>query len=92
MHASNRILKRSPTWRGKALLRLVWLVGVAAGVAAVASRFGVSHDYSYLRASLLTGTPGGHYHALGTRLAPPVQSVNRHRETLEFVRASISDR
>src|SRR6516225_4042212 len=69
MHASNRIFNRSPTWRGKALLRLVLLVGAAAAVAAVASRFGVSRDYSYLRASLLTGTPGGHYHALGTRLA-----------------------
>ena len=69
MHASNRIFKRSPTWRGKALLRLLLLVGAAAAVAAVASRFGVSHDYSYLRASLLTATPAGHYHAIGTRLA-----------------------
>src|SRR5215471_2113302 len=69
MHASNRIFKRSPTWRGKAPLRLVLLVGAAAAVAAVASRFGVSHDYSYLRASLLTATPAGHYHAIGTRLA-----------------------
>jgi TRAP-type uncharacterized transport system substrate-binding protein len=69
MHASNRILKRSGSWRGKALLRLLLLVAAAAVVAAFASRFGVSHDYSYLRASLLTGSPGGHYHALGTRLA-----------------------
>ena len=92
MRLSNRIFNRSGIWRGKALLRLSLLVGAAAAVAAVASRFGVSRDYSYLRASLLTGAPGGHYHALGTRLAPPVQSVNRHRETLEFVRASISDR
>ena len=92
MRLSNRIFNRSGIWRSKALLRLSLLVVVAAAVAAFASRFGVSHDYSYLRASLLTGAPGGHYHALGTRLAPPVQSVNRHRETLEFVRASISDR
>jgi TRAP-type uncharacterized transport system substrate-binding protein len=69
MHASNRIFKRPGTWRGKALLRLLLLVAVAATVAALASRFGVSHDYSYLRASLLTGNPGGHYYALGTRLA-----------------------
>src|SRR6516162_627751 len=69
MHASNRIFNRSPTWRGKALLRLVLLVGAAAAVAAVASRFGVSRDYSYLRASLFSGAPGGHYHALATRLA-----------------------
>ena len=69
MRTSNRIFRRSPTWRGKALLRLLLLVAAAAAVAALASRFGVSHDYSYLHASLLTGAPGGHYHALGTRLA-----------------------
>jgi TRAP-type uncharacterized transport system substrate-binding protein len=69
MRTSNWIFKRSGTWRGKALLRLSLLVGAAAVVAALASRFGVSHDYGYLRASLLTGAPGGHYHALGTRLA-----------------------
>ena len=69
MLASNRIFKRSGTLRGKALLRLLLLVGAAAAVAAVASRFGVSHDYSYLRASLLSGAPGGHYYALATRLA-----------------------
>jgi hypothetical protein len=69
MRLSNRIFNRSGIWRSKALLRLSLLVVVAAAVAAFASRFGVSHDYSYLRASLLTGTPGGHYHALGTRLA-----------------------
>ena len=69
MHASNRIYKRSGTWRGKALLRLLLLVVVAAAVAAIASRFGVSHDYSHLRASLLSGAPGGHYYALATRLA-----------------------
>lgn len=69
MRTSDRIFKRSGSWRGKALLRLLLLVAAAAAVAAFASRFGVSHDYSYLRASLLTGAPGGHYHALGTRLA-----------------------
>ena len=56
-------------WRGKALLRLLLLVVAAAAVAAFASRFGVSHDYSYLRASLLSGAPGGQYYALATRLA-----------------------
>ena len=69
MRALPRIFNRSGAWRSKALLRLLLLVAAAAAVAAFASRFGVSHDYSYLRASLLTGAPGGHYHALGTRLA-----------------------
>ena len=69
MRASNRIFNRFGIWRGKALLRLLLLVVAAAAVAAFASRFGVSHDYSYLRASLLSGAPGGHYYALATRLA-----------------------
>src|SRR6516162_5205683 len=69
MRASNRIFNQSGTWRGKALLRLLLLVVVAAAVAAFASSFGVSHDYAHLHASLLSGTPGGHYHALATRLA-----------------------
>jgi uncharacterized protein len=69
MRGPNRIFNRSGIWRGKALLRLLLLVAAAAAVAALASRFGVSHDYSYLHASLLTGIPGGHYHAVGARLA-----------------------
>jgi TRAP-type uncharacterized transport system substrate-binding protein len=65
MRGPNRIFNRSGIWRGKALLRLLLLVVAAA----VVSRFGVSHDYGYLRATLLTGDPGGHYYALGARLA-----------------------
>jgi hypothetical protein len=38
-------------------------------VATFASQFSVSHDYAHLRASLLSGAPGGRYHALATRLA-----------------------
>src|SRR5262249_3641093 len=30
---------------------------------------GIAHDYGYLHASILTGSPGGQYHALATRLA-----------------------
>ena len=69
MRASNRIFNRAGIWRGKALLRLLLLVAAAAAVGAFASSFGVSHDYAHLRASLLSGAPGGHYHALATRLA-----------------------
>jgi TRAP-type uncharacterized transport system substrate-binding protein len=69
MRTSNRIFDRSGTWRGKALLRLLLLMVAAAAVVAFASSFGVSHDYAHLRASLLSGAPGGHYHALATRLA-----------------------
>ena len=69
MRASNRIFNRTSIWRGKALLRLLLLVAAAAAVAALVSSLGVSHDYAHLRASLLSGAPGGHYHALATRLA-----------------------
>src|SRR6516162_8977000 len=68
MRLSNRIFNRSAIWRGKALRRLLLLLAAAAAVAALASRFGVSHDYSYVRASQLRGAPGGRYHAIGTRL------------------------
>ena len=36
------------------MLRLLLLLVAAAAVAAFASRFGVSHDYAYLHASLLS--------------------------------------
>ena len=69
MRGSNRISNGSGIWRGKALLRFWLLVAAAAAVAALASSLGVSHDYAHLRASLFSGAPGGHYHALATRLA-----------------------
>ena len=62
--------KRLPAnWFGKGLLRAILLFAVAAAIAAVAGAFGIAHDYGYLRASILTGSPDGPYHALGTRLA-----------------------
>jgi TRAP-type uncharacterized transport system substrate-binding protein len=72
MHASIRVPIPPGIWRGKALLRLLLLL-VAAAVAAFASRFGVSHDYAYLHASLLSGVSGGHYHTLATGLAARAQ-------------------
>src|SRR5262245_438748 len=56
-------------WRGKGLVRASLLLVAAAVIAAVASAFGIAHDYGYLHASILTGSPGGQYHALATRLA-----------------------
>jgi TRAP-type uncharacterized transport system substrate-binding protein len=41
----------------------------AAAIAAVAASFGIARDYGYLRASILSGSPGGYYHMLATRLA-----------------------
>jgi TRAP-type uncharacterized transport system substrate-binding protein len=73
MRASIRVPIPPGIWRGKALLRLLLLLVAAAAVAAFASRFGVSHDYTYLHASLLSGVSGGHYHTLATRLAARAQ-------------------
>src|SRR5215813_10018670 len=57
------------TGRGKGLVRASLLLVAAAAIAAAASAFGIARDYGYLHASILTGSPGGQYHALATRLA-----------------------
>src|SRR5258705_8540186 len=69
MQSPMRIAGRPTNWRGKGLLRVLLLVVAAITIAALGSIFGIAHDYSYLRASLLSGTPGGNYHALATSLA-----------------------
>jgi TRAP-type uncharacterized transport system substrate-binding protein len=74
MGRANLVSIPSGIWRGKALLRLLLLLAAAAAVAAVASSQVVSHDYAYLRATLLSGVPGGHYYALAARLAARARS------------------
>src|SRR5215470_8107486 len=69
MRAPDPIGSLPASWFGKGLLRAVALLAAAAAVAAVAAAFGIAHDYGYLRASILTGSVGGAYHALGTQLA-----------------------
>ena len=69
MHSPTPMPSQIASWWGKGLLRAVLLLAAAAAVAAVASNFGIARDYGYLRASLLTGSPGGEYYALGRRLA-----------------------
>src|SRR5690349_3992107 len=56
-------------WLGKGLARTLILLAAAAAVAGAAANFGIARDYGYLRASILTGSEGGLYHTLGTRLA-----------------------
>src|SRR6516225_4474416 len=73
MRPSNLVSLPSGSWRGKAFLRLLLLLAAAAAVAAIASSRVVSRDYAYLRASLLSGVPGGHYHTLAARLAARAQ-------------------
>jgi hypothetical protein len=50
-------------------MRIFLLLIAGAVIAAVAAAFGIARDYGYLRASILTGSVGGYYHALATRLA-----------------------
>lgn len=56
-------------WHGKGLVGVLLLIVAAVAIVALASMFGIARDYGYLHASLLTGTPGGRYHALGTSLS-----------------------
>jgi TRAP-type uncharacterized transport system substrate-binding protein len=54
--------------------RKAWARGLSMAVAVLAIAAGllyltVSGDYAFLKASVLTGTPGGQYHAVGERLA-----------------------
>lgn len=59
----------SIAWRSRGFIRTSLLLIAAAGLAAIAAAFGIARDYGYLHASILTGSSGGYYHALATRLA-----------------------
>ena len=69
MQPTNPIARLPTLWRGKVIARALFLIVVAALLAAVAAAFGIAHDYGYLHASILTGSPGGQYHALSVRLS-----------------------
>jgi|ERR1041385_7748732 TRAP-type uncharacterized transport system substrate-binding protein len=64
---------------GRGLLRLAFLFCIAA---ALAGTFGITRDYGYLRASILSGSPGGQYHALATRLS---ERARREHGTLTVI-------
>jgi TRAP-type uncharacterized transport system substrate-binding protein len=53
----------------KGVVRFLLLLLASALVAALAAGFGIAHNYGYLHASILTGSPEGQYFALATRLA-----------------------
>jgi len=69
-------------WFGKGFVRFVLLTTAAAVVAAIAAAFGIAHDYSYLHASILAGSPGGKYYALAGRLA---DRASREHGTLKVI-------
>ena len=64
------------TWYGKGLARAALLIALAALIAGVAAAFGIARDYGYLHASILSGSPGGYYHALASRLAERAKRGN----------------
>jgi TRAP-type uncharacterized transport system substrate-binding protein len=70
------IPQQRSTWYAKGLARVALFFGVAALVAAVAAAFGIARDYGYLHASILSGSAGGYYHALASRLAERAKRGN----------------
>src|SRR5579883_3597975 len=56
-------------WRGKGLIRILLLLTAGAAIAAVAAAFSITRDYGFLQVSILTGSVGGNYYQLATRLA-----------------------
>jgi TRAP-type uncharacterized transport system substrate-binding protein len=69
MRSANPFGGSSVPWRGRGLVRVLLLLLVSAALAGIAAAFGIARDYGYLRASILTGSVDGPYHALGSRLA-----------------------
>jgi TRAP-type uncharacterized transport system substrate-binding protein len=67
---------------GRGLLRLTFLFCIAAAFAALAAAFGIARDYGFLRASILSGSPGGQYHAIATRLS---ERARREHGTLTVI-------
>jgi TRAP-type uncharacterized transport system substrate-binding protein len=71
-----------PVWRRKGILRLLFLLAVSAVVAAIASGFGAIRDYGSFRASLLTGSSGGAYYSLASRLAERARHDGRRLDVV----------
>ena len=82
MQPTNPIARLPTLWRGKVMARALFLIVVAALLAAVAAAFGIAHDYGYLHVSILTGSPGGQYHALAMRLS---ERARREHGTLMVI-------
>ena len=62
----------------KAWTRTVLIVLAALALVVAILYYTVSGDYAFLRASILTGSPTGAYHALGERLAARALKKNGH--------------
>jgi TRAP-type uncharacterized transport system substrate-binding protein len=63
-------VEQAPLWRRRGTLRFLLLLTVSATLAAAAAlAIGPVRDYGSLRASLLTGSSGGAYYTLASRLS-----------------------
>jgi hypothetical protein len=62
-------VKANSAWRRKTILRALSLFAASAIIAGVVSTSGIVRDLGSFRASVLTGSAGGAYHVLATRLA-----------------------
>jgi TRAP-type uncharacterized transport system substrate-binding protein len=82
MRSANPFGGTSMPWRGRGLARVLLLLLLSAAIAGVAAAFGIARDYGYLRASILTGSVDGPYHALGSRLA---ERAKRERGRLTVI-------
>jgi TRAP-type uncharacterized transport system substrate-binding protein len=82
MYSKSPIAASATAWLGKGFVRFLLILIAAAGVAAVAAGFGIAHDYGYLHASILTGSQGGQYYALATRVA---DRAKREHGTLRVI-------
>jgi TRAP transporter TAXI family solute receptor len=67
-----------PSGGRRAWLRALLIVLAVLALAAGLLYYLVSGDYAFLRASVLTGSPTGAYHALGDRLAARALKKNGH--------------
>src|SRR5215472_17405271 len=67
-----------PSGGRKAWARGLLMALAVLGLAAALLYYAVSGDYAFLRASILTGSPSGAYHAAGERLAARARKKNGH--------------
>ena len=75
-------MKANSVWRRKMMLRALFFFAASAIIAAIVSTFSIIRDLGSFRASLLTGSAGGAYHALGSRLADRAKRDGQHLDVV----------
>ena len=75
-------VKSIRVWRRKTMLRALFLFAASAIIAAIVSTSNIIRDLGSFRASLLTGSAGGAYHALASRLAERAKRDGQHLDVV----------